>query len=342
MKILTRTPIPSQLNFLPPFYQSVQVTNEKDGIPEYKPLYCLEHYKQWRPNDFLTTALIVVDIDIAHTWHVEALEKIKDHPALTPAYILYKRENGHGQIGWRIHHVSHGPNSHFAPQRYLKAVKSALTSFFDGDPSYVNSRAWNPFFKGWYEDGYGDVMWMNPEPRHLGELHQALKEAGAWNPAPLLPGAMQRKAIRDTSGYYGRNHYIFTLTRTRKRGTAYDVAHALNQKLDNPLPSKEVDGIVRNIERYEASHGSSRGGYGGMSEEARKKMSEWGRKGGSANTDKQKTARAKGPAAASVIRSAEKVGRAAQAKELRAAGYTRGEIAEKMGISKSTVSRLWK
>lgn len=342
MKILTRTPIPSQLNFLPSFYQSVQVTNEKDGIPVYKPLYCLEHYKQWRPNDFLTTALIVVDIDIAHTWHLKALETFNDYPGLKPAYILYKRENGHGQIGWRIHHVSHGKNSHLAPQTYLNAVKSALTTYFDGDPSYVNSRAWNPFFKGWYEDGYGDVTWMNPEPRHLGELHQALKEAGAWNPAPLLPGAMQRKAIRDTSGYYGRNHYIFTLTRTRKRGTAYDVAHALNQKLDNPLPSKEVDGIVRNIERYEASHGSSRGGFGGMSEEARKKMRDWGRKGGSANTDKQKAARAKGPAAASVIRSAEKVGRAAQAKELRAAGYTRKQIAEKMGISESTVKRLWK
>lgn len=126
------------------------------------------------------------------------------------------------------------------------------------------------------------------------------------------------------NGYSERNCYVFEHTRTRKRGTAYDVAHALNQKLDNPLPSKEVDSIVRSIERYE------------------KKMREWGRKGGSANTDKQKAARAKGPAAAAVVRSAEKVGRAAQAKELRAAGYTRGEIAEKMGISKSTVSRLWK
>lgn len=79
-----------------------------------------------------------------------------------------------------------------------------------------------------------------------------------------------------------------------------------------------------------------------MSDEVRKKLSEWGRKGGSANTDAQKAARAKGPAAASVIRSAEKVGRAAQAKELRAAGYTRKQIAEKMGISESTVKRLWK
>lgn len=343
MKILTRTPIPSQLNFLPSFYPSVQVTNEKDGIPVYKPFYCLEHYKQWRPNDFSTTALIVVDIDIAHTWHVEALEKIKDHPALTPAYILYKNENGHGQIGWRIHHVSHGPKSHYAPQRYLKAVKTALTSFFDGDPGYVNSRAWNPFFKGWYEDGYGDVTWMNPEPRHLGELRQALEEAGAWNPRPSRSGAIQRQATRTTTGYLGRNHYIFEQTRTRKSGTsAYDVAHGLNQDLANPLPSKEVDGIVGSIERYEAAHGLSGGGSGGMSDEAREKLSELGRKGGSANTDKQKAARAKGPAAASIVRTAEKIGRAAQAKELRAAGYTRKQIAEKMGISPSTVSRLWK
>ena len=79
-----------------------------------------------------------------------------------------------------------------------------------------------------------------------------------------------------------------------------------------------------------------------MSDEAREKLRELGRKGGSANTDAQKAARSKGPAAASVVRSAEKVGRAAQAKELRAAGYTRKQIAEKMGISPSTVSRLWK
>ena len=120
------------------------------------------------------------------------------------------------------------------------------------------------------------------------------------------------------------------------------MAHALNQELANPLPSKEVDGIVGSIERYEAAHGLSGGGFGGMSDEAREKLRELGRKGGSANTDAQKTARAKGPAAAAVVRSAEKVGRAAQAKELRAAGYTRKQIAEKMGISESTVKRLWK
>lgn len=148
---------------------------------------------------------------------------------------------------------------------------------------------------------------MNPTPRHLGELHQALKEAGAWSTQPSRPGAIQRQAIRDTTGYSGRNHYIFTLTRTRASGTAYDVAHALNQELANPLPSKEVDGIVGSIERYEAAHGLSGGGSGGMSDEAREKLRELGRKGGSANTDKQKAARAKGPAAAAVIRSAEKL-----------------------------------
>ena len=345
MSILTRTPAPSQLSFLPSFYPSVQVTNERDGVPVHKPLYCLEHYKQWRPNDFLTTALIVVDIDIAHTWFLKALETFNEHPGLKPAYILYKAENGHGQIGWRIHHVSHAEKSHLAPQRYLKAVKSALTSFFDGDPGYVNSRAWNPFYSGWYED-YGEVMWMNPEPRHLGELRQALEEAGGWNPRPSRSGAIQRKATRTTTGYLGRNHYIFEQTRTRANGTVYDVAHSLNQELANPLPLKEVDGIVKSIEDYEDAHGLSGGGIGGMSDEARKKLSELGRKGGSANTDKQKAARAKslakGPAAASVVRTAEKIGRAAQAKELRAAGYTRKQIAEKMGISESTVKRLWK
>lgn len=345
MSTLPRTSIPSQLNFLPSFYPTVQVTDSKAGTPVYKPLSCLAHYEYWRPNDFLTTALIVVDIDIIDTWHLKALEKINDHPGLSPAYILWKNENGHGQIGWRIHHVSHGENSRPGPQSYLNAVKTALTSFFDGDPHFTNSRCWNPFFSGWGAD-HGDIMWMNPEPRHLGELHQALKEAGAWSTQPSRPGAIQRQAIRDTAGYSGRNCYIFDLTRTRASGTAYDVAHALNQELANPLPSKEVDGIVGSIERYEAAHGLSGGGFGGMSDEAREKLRELGRKGGSANTDKQKAARAqslaKGPAAAAVIRSAEKVGRAAQAKELRAAGYTRKQIAQKMGISESTVKRLWK
>lgn len=321
----------------------MQVTNEKDGVPVHKPLSCLEHYKQWRPNDFSTTALIVVDIDIAHTWLVDVFYKITKHPELTPAYILYKNENGHGQIGWRIHHVSHAPDSRPGPQSYLKAVKTALTTYFEGDKGYVNSRAWNPFFKGWYED-YGDIFWMNPEPRHLGELHQALKDADAWNPQPPRRKAIQRQAIRTTNGYAGRNHYIFERTRTRdpKSGTAYDVAHALNQKLANPLSLKEVDTIVRSIEGYEATHGAPGGGFCGMSAQARKKLSEWGRKGGSANTDAQKAARAKGTAAAAVVRTAEKVGRAAQAKQLRAAGYTRKQIAEKMGISESTVKRLWK
>lgn len=172
----------------------MQVTNEKAGTPVYKPLSYLAHYEYWRPNDFLTTALIVVDIDIIDTWHLKALEKINDHPGLSPAYILWKNENGHGQIGWRIHHVSHGPDSHPGPQSYLNAVKTALTSFFDGDPNFTNSRCWNPFFSGWGAD-HGDIMWMNPTPRHLGELHQALKEAGAWNTQPSRPGAIQRLSL---------------------------------------------------------------------------------------------------------------------------------------------------
>lgn len=76
-----------------------------------------------------------------------------------------------------------------------------------------------------------------------------------------------------------------------------------------------------------------------MSDEQIERQKTLGALGGSQNTDAQRQARSKGPAAASVVRSAEAVGRTATIRSLRSSGYKITDIMARLGVSKSTVMR---
>ena len=317
----------------------MRVAGAKDGAPLYTSIAAAHKYPQWMMNDHKTLCVLVVDID-TNNWLLPLWQLVNDYPELMPSWIIEKRENGHGQVGWIIERVSLGENAPEHPIRYAKAVQYALTKALDGDEGYVNSRCWNPTW-AWEENGAGEVTWGIIEPRPLGRFYNALQQAGLWTekprnrrPAPAL----------DSSAAPGRNCYVFDVARLRARGSVADAAHAANNALPIPMAPAEVAGIIRSIEGFEAVNGPPWDRCGAhsvssMTDEERQRQRERGRRGGLANTEKQREARAKGTPAASAVRSAEAVGRAATAREYKTQGLSNKQIAEKMGASLASVKR---
>ena len=330
---------PNATELLPDYYPAVRVAESKAGAPFYTAISSAHKYPQWQPNDHKTMCVIVVDID-SNNWILPFWEMMNDYPELFPSWVIEKRKNGHGQIGWIIERVSTGENAPNHPIRYAKAVRYALTKAFDGDEGYVNSRAWNPTW-AWENNGAGEVTWGNVKPRPLGTFYNALQRAGLWTTKPYN---RRPTATPDINKAPGRNCHVFDVARLRARGSVKDAAHAANDALPIPLSPAELNDIIRSIEGWEAVNGppwDRRGAYSvnGMSEEEKQRQRERGRRGGLANTAKQQQARAKGTPAASVTRSAEAVGRAATARAYKDEGFSNKEIAQKMGAHPGSVKR---
>lgn len=332
---------PSATELLPDFYPAVRVAESKAGAPFYTSISSAHKYPQWQINDHKTICALVVDIDsddwVLPMWHI-----IANNLDLAPSWIIEKRKNGHGQLGWLIERVSTGENAPNQPIHYANAVRYALTKAFGGDEGYVNSRCWNPTW-AWEDNGAGEVKWGIVEPRPLGTFYDALKKAGLWTTKPY-----SRRSVRistdDIKAAPGRNSHVFNTARLRKRGSVAEAAHAANNALPEPLSLTELRGIIRSIERWEAVNGppwNRKGAYSvsGMTDEARTRLREQGRRGGLVNSDKQQQARAQGPQSSAVIRSAEAVGRAATARALKDKGFSNKEIAQKMDAGLTSVKR---
>lgn len=330
---------PDATQILPGHYPAVRVATAKDGAPHYTAIAAAHQYPQWQPNDHDTLCVLVVDID-RNNWLLPMWEIIANNPGLMPSWVIEKRSNGHGQLGWLIEPVGTGENARIHPITYANAVRYALTQAFGGDEGYVNSRAWNPTW-AWEDNGAGEVTWGLVEPRPLGMLYEALQQAGLW-----VTETHNRRptTVPDRAHAPGRNCHVFDVARQRSRGTVADAAHAANDALPVPLSLAELNGIIRSIERWEAVNGppwDRSGAYSlrYMSEEERERQRERGRRGGLVNSDKQRQARAQGTKSAAIIRSAEAVGRAATALDLQRKGFTRKEIAGKMGAHPGTVKK---
>lgn len=328
---------PDATQLLPGYYPAVRVATAKDEPPRYTAIPRAHAYRFWQPNDHDALCVLVVDID-RNNWLLPLWELINDYPELLPSWYIEKRENGHGQMGWIIEPVALGENARHQPIRYALAVLHALTQAFGGDENFSNARCWNPTWDGWSK-GAGEVTWGLVEPRPLGMLYEALQQAGLWTtkkhnrrPTPVL----------DVDSAPGRNCHVFDVARLRARGTIEDAAHAANDALPVPLSLTELNWIIRSIERFEAVNGppwDRSGSVKHMTDEELQRQRERGRRGGLVNSEKQQQARAKGPQAAAIIRSAEAVGRAATALALQQQGFTRKEIAEKMGAHPGTVKK---
>lgn len=326
------TSAPDPATILPAFVPSVLLADEKDSAPKHKPVTSLPRFPYWHPNSHQTTWILAVDLD-----HDDGLLRIFDavqRGLPLPSWIMERGRNGHAQVAYVIERVSTGPTSRTHPQRYAHAVRHALTAALAGDVHFTNARMWNPW--GWQQ--HGQVIWGHTAARSLGTLREQLSAAGLWTTPTRAPAPAVASRPAE-----GRNKAVFDGTRLRASGTVAEVAQALNAQFQTPMRPAEVAGIIRSIEGWEARHGR-RGRSTGMSDEDRAKQQERGRAGGSRRTPAQQAqaagALAAGPRAASVVRSAEAVGRAAQARALRDQGWTVARVAEELGVTDRTVRRL--
>ena len=324
---------PSLTTLMPAHLPALHFVNEKAGRARPRPADYAGHYRYWDPNALQTLWVLSVDLD-----HADSLDHLADaigRGLPFPSVLMEKTANGHAQAHWFIDPVATGPRSRQKPQEYAHAVRAALTQATGGDPFFSNHRSWNPWGTCWRAEAR--VIWGPTEARTLGKLADELKQAGMWprsrpRPRPSTPSGIS------ITGTEGRNCHVFTVSRLRTSGTVREVAEATNAALPDPLGQDELEGIIASIEAYEARTGRQ-GRMGHMTAEAREAHRQMSARGGAAGTAAQKAARAKGPAAASVTRAARAVGRAAEIRGLYEGGYSRQQIAERLGVSASTVKR---
>lgn len=295
------------------------------------------------------------------------------YPDLTPSWVFQSMTTGHAHMVWTIDPVTTGPKARLKPQEYAQAVQATLAYIFEGDPAFNGHMTYNPVYKGYLFVDYsqGDHLRLRDtlrpgedkglihifdrkylQPRTLGQLREALEKADYWQEAKEARQSKSQKSVHKflTSGEYilkgERNNMVFYETRHDDRDP-YIVAHEINNsgRVQPPMSYAETETIARSVAGYRAKEGHKKKTSGGLtlSDEHRATLSQWGHKGGSRNTEAQKeardSARKLATPAASIVRSAEAVGRRAQIRELKAHGYTHKQIMDKLKVSRSTVKR---
>ena len=289
-----------------------------------------------------------------------------------PSWVFHSLTTGHAHMVWTIDPVTTGPKGKPAPQDFAQDIQASLAHIFGADTGYKAHMTYNPLYKRYLLVDYsrgdnlrlqdnlragedeGVIHVFDPnylKPRTLGQLHAGLRYSDLWEDSSearrKAPKKGKRVSIprREVIRKGERNVAIFEEARLDPRDP-FIVAHEINDsgRVQPPLRHSEVDGIARSIQGYRAKKGHKKTSGGGLilSDQQRATLSQWGHKGGSRNTEAQKEARRAGPQSASVIRSAEAVGRRAQIRELKAQGYTNKKICELLGIERTTVYRALK
>jgi|GEM_PF-3588753 len=262
-------------------------------------------------------------------------------PEIAPSWVI-ATPNG-AQAGWFIDPVDLRENARPHPIRYAKNVGKALRQAVGGDPlvdPLSPSRVRNPAY-----EPAGTFATANPKVYHLGDLYTALKDAGLWREESWT-FSNGKPVVRPTKGSIpvgNRNQGIFDAARfVAYAGGDYEAeAWAANDRCATPLKANEVHHIINSIARFMATKGyvHTNSTSTAMPETMRQTLSEMGRRGGLANTPAQRAARAKGPAAAAAARKKRAYQKAKQAQRLRRQGYSRLEIATKLGRAACTISR---
>lgn len=291
---------------------------------------------------------IVVDIDRA-TGRDEILELLPLE--LAPSALIQTRKGW--QAFWAIEAVWLPGNS--ANVGLLKHVGYTLRKVLAGDPAVDPIQPYkvrNPLYAG-----VRAVEYVAPgQRRNLGVMRDLLRGIAGLSEQYRAHEREHKSTMRlfaDCEADFAdlthhRNEAVFRLVlKAARKGMS-------GQELDNyavelagrcnpPLPVQETHGMARRCEGYAQSFTARFGGEGmdktEISPEARQWLSEIGAKGGSRKTIKQKEALAKGSRAGNAVKSAQAIGRKAQIRALKEAGYNNTQIAQKMGLSRRTVIR---
>lgn len=270
----------------------------------------------------------VDDVDAMYSWSKANLPP--------PQIIVKNPDNQHAHLGYRIATpVGIGGRSSIKAMRYLANVQRALAEALGADkgysgnliknPCYIKDNAPTPKKTHWLnnneDEGDRDehetyIVWGAPSSYTLAELADKID-------LNELSDAVNIEPANDSG--YGRNCTLFDELRHRayklpdKSYRAVEshlkaIADDINNRFDVPLPYNEVKHIIRSIARYcERTTFDKWQDNLSASQRARAKK-RWGD-----NTEKQK-----------------------QARILKTEGLSCRQIAERLSVGKSTVSRWLK
>lgn len=249
---------------------------------------------------------IVFDID-----RPGALFAAEDANVAPPNWIAVNPRNGHAHAGYELEKpvvMSAAGAGH--PQRYAAAVHHAYAVALGADTAYSGLICKNPLHERW------DTHIHNPTPYDLGELSEWVD----------LPQWVPSRDSHDIEG--GRNVALFERLRkwayrAVKNVSTFEAwgmscqlqAHALNDSAI-PLPANEVEDTARSVAQWTWDK------FGTIESAQRfaKRQSERGKASGkarlAASEDKRSSARL-----------------------MAASGKSTREIAEELGVGKSTIAR---
>lgn len=272
-------------------------------------------YPHIQHNKPTSVAYIVLDLD-----HPQVFTMLQNQLIPEPSFIVVNEESWHAHVFYELKTPVHKTSvARMKPLRYLASIEHALKELWEADRAYSGLISKNPTSDAWR------LELRRTEPWELGELADWL----------TLPAKLPRKS---QNVGLGRNCTLFDMLRFwayehvldyRLQGghenwfkAVSSIAESFNT-FPEPLPINEVASTAKSVAKWTWTNYTKRMSDDEFSARQSARGKRGGKAGGRGRTEADKEKRL-------------------QAAQMRAEGQTQQEIADELGVNKSTVCRWLK
>ena len=255
-------------------------------------------------NDLIIKALILdLDYSDAGSSWIEA-------GIARPSWVCMNRKNGHAHLAWLLKSpIPKTPTARQSPIRYFSAIEYNIGRILGADPGYAGLVTKNPLHSHWKTIFHGNLVYS------LDELSAGLD----LEEKPRIVAGVGRNVtafdtVRKWAYVAVRSHWKPEGFKDWSKAVEQQV-RAVNGTFSVPLPESETRSLTRSISKWVWNHCTP----GGFNEEQ-------SRRGKRSGEVRRKTSDS----------------RRDEAKKLREQGLSIKVIAEKIGVTRVTVSNLLK
>lgn len=308
MNALLKTSLPTSLNPVNPdlFPRKPYCSDSLASGLVVRPRPVALGKKYIQINDLMIKALILdLDYGDAGSAWIEA-------GIARPSWVCMNPKNGHAHLAWILKHpIPKTPSARQSPLRYFSAIEYNLGRVLGADPGYAGLVTKNPLNPYWKTIFHGNIAYSLDDLASGLDLEEKPR---------LVTGTGRNVTCFDTVRFWAykavRSYWKPEGLKDWSKAVESQV-RAVNATFQSPLPESEVRALTRSISRWVWTHCTP----GGFSEE----QSRRGRKGGEKSGE---------------IRAKTSDSRREEARKLRSDGLSIKVIAEKIGVTRKTVSRL--
>ncbi len=255
-------------------------------------------------NDLMLKAIILdLDYQDAGSAWIEA-------GIARPSWVCMNRKNGHAHIAWLLKSpIPKTPSARQSPIRYFSAIEYNLGRVLNADTSYAGLVTKNPLHQSWRTIWHGNLVYA------LDDLAAGLDLEAKPR---LVAGTGRNVTTFDTVRFWAykavRSYWKPEGFKDWSKAVESQV-RGINSTFSVPLPESEIRALTRSIAKWVWNHCTP----GGFNEA----QSERGKRSGE-------------------VRAKTSESRREEAKKLREQGLSIKVIAEKVGVTRVTVSNLLK